>query len=56
METSCEQRVCGPCLIGVLEGVPDHRDMLPTDAEKAAGDKMCARGSRSRSEVFLLDL
>ena len=35
VDTSCEQGVCGTCLTGVLEGVPDHRDVFLTDAENA---------------------
>ncbi|MFD2270288.1 2Fe-2S iron-sulfur cluster-binding protein [Undibacterium arcticum] len=34
IETSCEQGVCGTCLTGVLDGIPDHRDVFLTDAEK----------------------
>jgi len=56
VETSCEQGVCGTCLTGVLEGVPDHRDVFLTDEERAAGDKIMPCVSRSRSEVLVLDL
>jgi vanillate monooxygenase ferredoxin subunit len=54
--TSCEQGVCGTCLTGVLEGVPDHRDVFLTDEERAEGSKMLPCVSRSRSEVIVLDL
>jgi vanillate O-demethylase ferredoxin subunit len=56
IETSCEQGVCGTCLTGLLEGVPDHRDVFLTDDEKEAGDKMMPCVSRSKSEVLVLDL
>lgn len=56
VETSCEQGVCGTCLTGVLEGVPDHRDVFLTDEEHAAGDRMMPCVSRARSDVLVLDL
>jgi vanillate O-demethylase ferredoxin subunit len=56
VETSCEQGVCGTCLTGVLEGVPDHRDVYLTDEEKAAGDQMCVCVSRASGERLVLDL
>jgi vanillate O-demethylase ferredoxin subunit len=56
IETSCEQGVCGTCLTGVLEGLPDHRDVFLTDAEKAGGDKLCACVSRALGASLVLDL
>ncbi len=56
VETSCEQGVCGTCLTGVLEGVPDHRDVFLTDDEKQSNDKMCVCVSRACSETLVLDL
>jgi vanillate O-demethylase ferredoxin subunit len=54
--TSCEQGVCGTCLTRVLEGVPEHRDVYLTDAEKAANDQFLPCCSRSRSPLLVLDL
>jgi vanillate O-demethylase ferredoxin subunit len=56
IETSCEQGVCGTCLTGVLEGIPDHRDVFLTEAERSAGNKMLPCVSRARSPVLVLDL
>jgi len=56
VETSCEQGVCGTCLTTVLAGRPDHRDMLLTEEEQAAGDKMLLCVSRSQDPELLLDL
>ena len=56
IETSCEQGVCGTCLTGVLEGIPDHRDVFLTDEEKAANDRFCPCVSRAKSELLVLDL
>jgi vanillate O-demethylase ferredoxin subunit len=56
IETSCEQGVCGTCLTGVLDGIPDHRDVFLTDEEREANDKMCTCVSRAQSDVLVLDL
>ncbi len=53
---SCEQGVCGSCITRVLDGVPDHRDYLLSDAERAAGKTLTPCCSRSHSDVLLLDL
>lgn len=54
--TSCEQGVCGTCLTRVLEGIPDHRDMYFTEAERAANDQFLPCCSRARSPRLVLDL
>lgn len=53
---SCEQGVCGTCETRILEGVPDHRDLLLTPAEKASGKTMMICCSGSLSERLVLDL
>jgi len=53
---SCEAGVCGTCLIGVLEGEPDHRDLYLTSAEKAAGDQILPCCSRAKSAALVLAL
>jgi len=54
--TSCENGVCGTCLTPVLAGVPDHRDMVLTDSEKAGNSRIAVCCSRSRSRRLVLDL
>jgi vanillate O-demethylase ferredoxin subunit len=56
VETSCEQGVCGTCLTGVMEGLPDHRDVYLTDEEREAKDRMCCCVSRALTDVLVLDL
>jgi vanillate monooxygenase ferredoxin subunit len=56
VQTSCEQGVCGTCLTGVLDGVPDHRDLFLTDQEKASGTCMAVCVSRARTDHLALDL
>lgn len=53
---SCEQGVCGTCLTMVLAGVPDHRDVLLTNEEKAKNDRFTPCCSRSLSQRLVLDL
>lgn len=54
--TSCRNGVCGTCLTTVLEGRPDHRDLVLTDREKAEGTRIAVCCSRSRSAALVLDL
>lgn len=56
LAVACEQGLCGTCVTGVLEGVPDHRDVYLTDEEKAANDRMTPCCSRARTAVLVLDL
>jgi ferredoxin-NADP reductase len=54
--SSCLEGVCGTCEARVLQGTPDHRDSMLTEAERAAGNVILACVSRSRSEELVLDL
>lgn len=53
---SCEEGICGTCLTGVCEGIPDHRDSYLTDAEHAANDQFTPCCSRARTPMLVLDL
>ncbi|MFD7708740.1 PDR/VanB family oxidoreductase [Streptomyces sp. NPDC059785] len=53
---SCTEGTCGTCETDVLEGVPDHRDSVLTDAERAAGETMLICVSRCRGKRLVLDL
>jgi vanillate O-demethylase ferredoxin subunit len=53
---SCEQGVCGTCITGVLDGVPDHRDMFLSQAEKHSCKQMALCVSRALSSRLVLDL
>ena len=54
--SSCLEGICGTCEAFVLEGTPDHRDSMLTDAERASGNKILTCVSRSCSEKLVLDL
>jgi len=53
---SCREGVCGTCEVRVLDGTPDHRDLVLTDAERAAGDRMMVCCSGAKSPRLVLDL
>lgn len=53
---SCLSGICGACATQVLCGVPDHRDFVLSDAEKASGEAMIICCSRARSQSLTLDL
>ncbi|PWJ55349.1 Ferredoxin-NADP reductase [Quadrisphaera granulorum] len=54
--SSCRAGDCGTCETGVLEGVPDHRDELLDDDERASGKTMLICVSRSLTPLLALDL
>lgn len=54
--SSCREGTCGTCETDVLDGVPDHRDSLLTDEERAAGDTMLICVSRAAGDRLVLDL
>ena len=53
---SCMEGVCGTCETKVIEGTPDHRDLILTGEEQAAGKVMMICCSGSKSERLVLDL
>jgi len=52
----CEQGVCGTCLTRVLEGVPDHRDLCQSDAEKESNAQITVCCSRSKTPRLVIDI
>ena len=54
--TSCSQGACGTCLVTVLEGEPDHRDVFLSRAEQASNTCMTPCVSRARSARLVLDI
>jgi vanillate O-demethylase ferredoxin subunit len=53
---SCEQGICGSCLTGVLAGVPEHRDSILDDEQKARNDCFTPCCSRALSPRLVLAL
>ena len=54
--SSCQQGVCGTCETRVIAGIPEHRDMILSDAERAANNIMMICCSRAVSAELTLDL
>lgn len=52
----CRRGDCGICQCGVIAGVPDHRDVILSDDEKASNKIMQICVSRAKSERLVLDL
>ena len=53
---SCREGVCGTCETSVIEGIPDHRDLVLTRAERAAGKTMMVCCSGCKGDTLVLDL
>ena len=53
---SCEQGICGACETKVISGIPDHRDAILTDAERAANKTVMICCAGSKSDRLVLDL
>ncbi|MDG4858282.1 PDR/VanB family oxidoreductase [Streptomyces sp. T-3] len=53
---SCREGWCGTCDTGVLDGEPDHRDDVLTDAERDSNATVMLCVSRSRTRRLTLDL
>ncbi|MFP3563009.1 PDR/VanB family oxidoreductase [Paraburkholderia sp. SIMBA_030] len=54
--TSCDQGICGSCLTPVLQGIPDHRDQIMSDAEHARNDQFTPCCSRAKSRRLVLQI
>lgn len=52
----CQRGDCGICQTGVLDGIPDHRDVVLSPAEREAGKLIHICVSRAKSARLKLDL
>lgn len=55
-EYGCREGTCASCEVAVLDGIPDHRDSVLTDAEKAGNDCIMICTSRSCTPRLVIDL
>jgi phthalate 4,5-dioxygenase reductase subunit len=51
--SSCESGTCGTCKTRLLEGDPDHRDMVLADEERSEYIMVCV--SRAKSPLLIVD-
>lgn len=56
IESDCEEGYCGTCETGVLEGEPDHRDVVLSKAERTSGRTFMPCVSRACGRRLVLDL
>ena len=54
--SSCEDGICGTCEVFVLDGVPEHRDSILTEAERQSSETMFVCVSRSLLPRLVLDV
>ncbi|WP_238422995.1 PDR/VanB family oxidoreductase [Gordonia sp. 'Campus'] len=55
VDTSCQEGICGTCIMQVLAGEPEHRDNVLTKAERESGEVMAVCVSRTSGEKLVLD-
>lgn len=53
---SCEQGICGTCLVNVMSGEIDHRDLYLTEEEQAENKLFTPCCSRAKSKTLIIDL
>ena len=51
--SSCESGTCGTCRTGLVDGQPDHRDLVLSDAERESNIMVCV--SRALSDELAID-
>jgi len=51
--SDCEEGLCGSCEVRVVSGNIDHRDVVLTHAERAAGDRIVSCCSRGIGRIVL---
>ncbi|MDQ0381572.1 PDR/VanB family oxidoreductase [Amycolatopsis thermophila] len=56
IESDCEEGYCGTCETRVLDGVPDHRDVVLSKTERASGQTFLPCVSRACGRRLVLDL
>jgi len=56
VDYSCREGICGACETAVLEGRPDHRDLILTDCRRQANDTMMVCVSGCKDGKLVLDL
>ena len=52
----CQRGECGICQVAVLEGIPDHRDHILSEDERASNKMMQICVSRAKTPRLVLDL
>jgi vanillate O-demethylase ferredoxin subunit len=53
---SCEEGICGSCVSGVLDGIPDHRDHCLSTAAKGSNKEIALCVSRALTDKLVIEL
>lgn len=56
IDASCEEGTCGTCEVVVLDGEPEHHDVVLTKSEKESCEMMMVCVSRAKGTCLKLDL
>lgn len=56
VDVSCQQGICGSCLVRVVSGVPDHQDLYLDQKEREANDRITVCCSRALTEELVLEI
>lgn len=56
VDASCEEGTCGTCEVAVLEGIPEHHDVVLTETERESNECMMICVSRAKSKCLKLDI
>lgn len=56
IDSVCREGICGTCETKVLDGIPDHRDSILDEDERAGNATMMVCVSRALSPELVLDL
>jgi ferredoxin-NADP reductase len=54
--STCREGTCGTCEVGVLDGIPEHRDSVLSLEERLANETIMTCVSRCRGQRLVLDL
>lgn len=54
--SSCLEGICGACETAVVEGIPDHRDLVLTESEQKANRTMMICCSGCKGDRLVLDI
>ncbi|MBD0860708.1 oxidoreductase [Gordonia sp. zg691] len=55
IDTSCNEGICGTCIMQVLSGEPEHRDNVLTKAERESGEVIAVCVSRAVGDRIEID-
>jgi tetrachlorobenzoquinone reductase len=56
VDFSCMEGICGSCRVAVREGLPDHRDHVLSEEERARNDTVLVCCCGSRTQRLILEL